>query len=104
MDAPLAGSNSSINPPFYKIPGLQFFLTWQWQGIARKTSEAHSLVLNTNNFNPLLLLSSMMDTHEGFIKTMLIQVVEFSSRGTKLERFLPKNQHTQRKLLNFKNW
>ena len=24
--------------------------------------------------------------------------------GTKLERFLPKNQHTQRKLLNFDNW
>ena len=25
-------------------------------------------------------------------------------RGTKLKRFLPKNQHTQRKLLNFENW
>ena len=24
--------------------------------------------------------------------------------GTKLERFLPKNQHTQRKWLNFGNW
>ena len=24
--------------------------------------------------------------------------------GIKLERFLPKNQHTQRKLLNFENW
>ena len=24
--------------------------------------------------------------------------------GTKLERFLPKNQHTLRKLLNFENW
>ena len=23
---------------------------------------------------------------------------------TKLERFLPKNQHTKRKLLNFENW
>ena len=35
---------------------------------------------------------------------MKIRVVEFSSRGTKLERFLPKNKHTQRKLLNFENW
>ena len=35
---------------------------------------------------------------------MAIRVVEFSSGGTKLERFLPKNQHTQRKLLNFENW
>ena len=35
---------------------------------------------------------------------MAIRVVEFSSGGTKLERFLPENQHTQRKLLNFENW
>ena len=37
---------------------------------------------------------------------MAIQVVEFLNGGgcTKLERFLPKNQHTQRKLLNFENW
>ena len=26
------------------------------------------------------------------------------SGGIKLERFLPKNQHTQRKSLNFENW
>ena len=28
----------------------------------------------------------------------------FQAGGTKLERFLDKNQHTQRKLLNFKFW
>ena len=28
----------------------------------------------------------------------------FQTGGTKLERFLPKNQHVQRKLLNFENW
>ena len=28
----------------------------------------------------------------------------FQTGGTKLERFLHKNQHTQRKLLNFENW
>ena len=28
----------------------------------------------------------------------------FQTGGTKLGRFLPKNQHTQRKLLNFENW
>jgi hypothetical protein len=28
----------------------------------------------------------------------------FQSGGTKLERFLPKNQHPQRKSLNFENW
>jgi hypothetical protein len=28
----------------------------------------------------------------------------FQGRDTKLDRFLAKNQHTQRKLLNFENW
>jgi hypothetical protein len=28
----------------------------------------------------------------------------FQTGGSKLERFLHKNQHTQRKLLNFENW
>ena len=28
----------------------------------------------------------------------------FKGKDTKLERFLHKNQHTQRKLLNFENW
>ena len=28
----------------------------------------------------------------------------FQAGGTKLERFLPKDQHIQRKLLNFENW
>ena len=35
---------------------------------------------------------------------MAIQVKEFQVRDTKLERFLPRNQHNQRKLLNFENW
>ena len=35
---------------------------------------------------------------------MAIRVVEFSNGGTKFERFLPKEQHTQRKWLNFVNW
>ena len=35
---------------------------------------------------------------------MTLPVMEFQDQGTKLERFLPKNQHTQRKLLNFENW
>jgi hypothetical protein len=31
-------------------------------------------------------------------------VWSFQTGGTKFESFLPKNQHTQRKLLNFENW
>ena len=35
---------------------------------------------------------------------MAIPVMEFQSGDTKLERFLPKNQHTQRNFENFENW
>ena len=35
---------------------------------------------------------------------IVIRVVKFSSGGAKLVRFLPKNQHAQRKLLDFVNW
>ena len=38
------------------------------------------------------------------IFSMAIPVVEFQGRDTKLEMFLAKNQHTQRKSLNFENW
>ena len=38
-----------------------------------------------------------------WLKGMAIWVVEFSNKGYKI-RFLPKNQHTQRNLLNFENW
>ena len=34
---------------------------------------------------------------------MAVRVWSFQTGGTKLERFLPKNQPTQRKLLNFEN-
>ena len=40
----------------------------------------------------------------GWRVSMAVRVVEFSNGGSKLERFLPKNQHTQRELMNFENW
>ena len=46
----------------------------------------------------------MMVAGDDHIYIMAIRAVKFSSRGTRLERFLPKNQHAQRKLLNFENW
>ena len=39
-----------------------------------------------------------------YVLSKAIRFVEFSSGGYKKERFLPKNQHTQRKVLNFENW
>ena len=47
------------------------------------------------------MLSKSMCMRKCLRKVMAIRVVEFSNGDTKLERFLPKNQHTQRKLLNF---
>ena len=41
---------------------------------------------------------------ESMLTSMAIRVVEFSNGGTKLEIHVPKNQHIQRKLLNFENW
>ena len=38
------------------------------------------------------------------IPTMAIRVVEFQMGDTKLERFLSRNKHTQRKLLSFEFW
>ena len=35
---------------------------------------------------------------------MAIRDLEIQTGDTKLGRFLPKNQHTQWKLLNFENW
>ena len=51
--------------------------------------------------NALVLPSATM-----YITYLLWQygLWSFQTEGTKLARFLPKNQPTQRKLLNFENW
>ena len=38
------------------------------------------------------------------VAVMAIQVAEVSNGGYKIRKILPKNQHTQKKLLNFENW
>ena len=47
-----------------------------------------------------------MDAGDATAESILWQygLWSFQTGSTKLERFLPKNQHTQRKLLNFENW
>jgi hypothetical protein len=35
---------------------------------------------------------------------MALLVVEFSKEGYNIKKVLAKNQHTQRKFLNFENW
>ena len=48
-----------------------------------------------------LLRFKTQDDLKGSIENMVIQVVKFSRGDKKFERFLPTNQHTQRKLLHF---
>ena len=38
------------------------------------------------------------------VNIMALSLMEFQNQGLKLERFLQKNEHTQKKLLNFENW
>ena len=40
----------------------------------------------------------------GYYRVWQYGLSSFQTGGIKLERFLPKNQHTQRKFLNFENW
>ena len=51
-----------------------------------------------------LQIISTVGTIALFVHSMAIWVWSFQMGGIKLERFLPKNQHTQRNLLNFENW
>ena len=62
----------------------------------------------TLNTPPLNFISSIIPRDTSMPKYLLSSLwwywlSSFQGRGTKLERFLPKNQHTQRKLLNFEN-
>ena len=52
----------------------------------------------------MFILESRVGLKFFFTNPLIEQVVEFQAWCTKLERFLHKNQHTQRKLLNFENW
>ena len=51
-------------------------------------------------------ISCTEESVAGHFKSRLWQyeLWSFQMGGMKLERFLPKNQHTQRKLLNFEKW
>ena len=56
-------------------------------------------------FSPSYFVRALVADHMQIfcLCSMAIRVVKFSSGVKRLERFLTKNQHTQRKLLNFEN-
>ena len=55
-------------------------------------------------FLPTLLLRPLIDFYNFQPTLMVVRVVEFSSWGYKIWKIFAKNQHTQKKLLNFENW
>ena len=67
--------------------------------IASLIAKARKIKERTDNFNPKL---KSMSFHQ--YSLWQYGLWSFQMGGTKLESFLPKNQHTQRKLLNFENW
>ena len=66
------------------------------------------MMSDTGNSTLSFLLSSHVKVTDqllgAFLSLQSKGLWSFQAGGTKLERFLPKNQHTQRKLLNFENW
>ena len=66
-----------------------------------KKSFHHSRLLHTAIWRVFFfLLLSIKD----YCRVWQYRLWSFQTRGTKLEIFLLKNQHTQRKLLSFENW
>ena len=57
-------------------------------------------IVGTDFFSIVSLYYTLSDT----LTLWQYRLWSFQTGGTKLERFLPKNQHTQRKFLNFENW
>ena len=57
-----------------------------------------------NNLNEILSGQSSLLTYYIYNHLWQCGLWSFQTEGTKLERFLPKSQHTRRKLLNFENW
>jgi hypothetical protein len=59
---------------------------------------------------PVIITESRVRFADIFCYTTLLPRIwqyglwSFQTKVTKLKRFLPKNQHTQRKLLNFEFW
>ena len=81
-----------------------------WYIYKRQDSSPIQLLTFYTNSKGAVTLKILQDL-KAIINRYLIQcelwqygLWSFQTRGTKLERFLPKNQHTQRKLLNFENW
>ena len=74
------------------------------------TKYLDQLFLYTKFQNPTIIGSRKSDPslylmkYKQDLRLWQYGLLSIQAGGTKLERFLHKNQHTQRKLLNFENW
>ena len=67
-------------------------------------SELSSITMNVDSYryiSEILTYRFTLHTLKNHVKS---KHDRWGPGGTKLERFLPKNQRTQRKLLNFEHW
>ena len=84
-------------------PSNQSLLLSWYRVDLRKVMELWSRGMFFDRLFLIIVLTFTIDWFRTMVN-MAIRVVEFSKGDTKLERFLPKNQHTQRKLFNFEFW
>ena len=92
------------------LPFLVCFLQKKWHNLSF-TNMTYGIIFSTKSrdgwYATVLLQTSLKVTHiigHCWWTLWQYELWSFQTGDTKLERFLPKNQHTQRKLLNFENW
>ena len=72
-----------------------------WRNYSRRPAKSCADGLGENLTRPNINSSALLATVS---KVWQYGLWSFQTGGTKLERFSPKNQDTQRKLLDFENW
>ena len=83
--------------------------SWSLFGILGMISKLFSICVGSFHFLILYHTVCFSTTYDNYPCSDIYLIWQyglwsFQTGGTKLERFLPKNQHTQRNLLNFENW
>ena len=94
---------------FERMHAWKLFYFYQFQAIKKwKNCAGAGECANIKNWNAefckAIYWKKNSDIEASWYTLWQYGLWSFQTGGTKLERFLPKNQHTQRKLLNFENW
>ena len=91
-----------------KITTVSFLHTVHTQILKPSGQESFSILIykrkKKNQKNTKTFITWKRKRVFGHLQLWQYRLWSFQTGDTKLERFLPKNQHTQRKLLNFEFW